>query len=58
MVTFDSGSHDYQLLQREVTPSKPIQNATFAVTFWGRNGTAYFDNLSLQEKIPGNAHLP
>lgn len=50
---FVIGDHDYQLSQLIFTPSLPITRITFHCNFQMK-GTAYFDRVSLQQKIPGN----
>jgi hypothetical protein len=49
---FVVGDHDYQLSQLIFTPPLPVARITFHCNFQMK-GSAYFDRVSLQQKIPG-----
>lgn len=52
-VQFDRGTHDWQLRQLEIVPTKPIKSVTIYALFRGGTGTVWFDNVSL-EQLPAS----
>ncbi len=48
-VPFDTGTHDWQNKQLYILPIKPVQSITVYALFNDRQGTVWFDNVSLEE---------
>jgi hypothetical protein len=49
---FSTGTHDYERELTTFTPEKPIKSVTVSCVL-NVNGTAFFEYVSLQEKIGG-----
>jgi len=53
VLTFDTGTHDWQFREGFVVPTKPIQSVNVHCLLRGTHtGTVWFDDLSVREVVP------
>ena len=50
---FSCGTHGWEQLECVILPEKPVRSVTLHCLFRGHAGTVWFDDLSIQETVPG-----
>ncbi len=54
VIPFNSTVHDFEYAELKYTPEVPISEILVSCKLVSQNGSVYFDNVAIQEKIPGN----